>query len=120
MRKAIHIECAEEGVTHLHKLVEVATCRKLISMIWGKQVKLSSVISSRKKGRRSSGEQQESSNLELDKARSYAVRHTNYNASLSTTGLVGIYDLDKEVEVYSVTDPTEIVSTYTLRAVSSQ
>ena len=115
-RKAIHIECAEEDVNHLQTLVEIAKRRNLIAAMWGKQVKLSNVVKTKKKGkRRAGGKDQETSAHELDKARSYAVRHTNYNASMTTAGIIGIYDLDKEVEVFSESDSSKKVGTYSLR-----
>ena len=52
---------------------------------------------------------------ELITARSYAVRHTNYNASMITAGTIGICDLDKEVKVFSGSDATTEVGTYSLR-----
>ena len=115
-RKAIHIECAADLVKHLQRLVEIAKRRNVVAMIWGKQVKLSNVVTSKKKGKRRGGAQaQETSAHELDKHRSYAVRHTNYNASMSTTGLIGICDLDKEVDVFGVGKSTPAIGSYSLR-----
>ena len=51
-RKAIHIECVEEDVNHLQTLVEIAKRRNLIAAMWGKQVKLSNVVKTKKKGKR--------------------------------------------------------------------
>ena len=116
MRKAIHIECAEENVNHLQTLVEIAKRRNLIAAKWGKQVKLSNVAKTKKKGKRcAGGKDQETSAHELDKARSYAVRHTNSNASMITLGIIGIHDIDKEVKVFSESDATKEVGTYSLR-----
>ena len=61
------------------------------------------------------GKDQETSAHELDKARSYVVQHTNYNASMITSGIIGIYDIDKEVKVFSESDATKEVGTYSLR-----
>ena len=109
-RKAIHIECAEEEVNYLQTLVKIAKRRNLITAMWGKQVKLSNVVKTKKKGkRRMGGKDQETSAQELDKARSYAVRHTSYNTSMTTTGIIGIYNLDKEVEVFSESDSSKKV-----------
>ena len=46
------------------------------------------------------GKGQETSTHELDKAKRYAVRHTNYNARITTADIIGIYDLNKEVKVF--------------------
>ena len=116
-RKAIHIECAEENVQHLQTLVEIAKRQNLVAAQRGKQVKLSNVAKTKKKGKRRGGDKdQETSAHELDKARSYAVRHTNYNASMTMAGNMGIYDIDKEIKMYSESDHTKEVGTYTLRS----
>ena len=111
-RKAIHIECADEDVHHLQILVVIAKRRNLVAAVWGKQVKLSSVVRTKKKGeRRGGGKDQKTSAHELDKARSYAVRHTNCNASMITAEIIGIYDLDKEIKMFSGSDATTEVGT---------
>ena len=93
---------------HLQTLVEIAKRRNLVAAQWGKHVKLSNAVKTKKKGkRRGGGKDQETSAHELDKARSYTVRHTNYNASMTTAGICGIYDIDKEVKVYSENDDTK-------------
>jgi hypothetical protein len=115
-RKAIHIECTEEDVNHLQTLVEIAKRRNLITAMWGNQVKLSNVAKTKQKGkRRMGGKDQETSAHELAKARSYAVQHTNYNTSMTTKGAIGIYELDKEVKVFSESDVMKEVGTYSLR-----
>ena len=64
-------------------------------VMWGKHVKLSNVVKTKKKGkRRVGGKDQEISAHELDKVRSYAVRNTNYNVSMTTAGIIDIYDLE--------------------------
>ena len=67
-----------------------------MAAVWGKQVKLSNAVRTKKKGkRRGGGKDQETSAHKIDKARSYAVRHTHYNASMITAGIIGIYDLTR-------------------------
>ena len=84
--------------------------------MWGKHAKLINVVKTKKRGKRCvGGKDQETSAHELDKARSYAVQHTNYNASMTTAGIIGIYDLDKEVEFFSESDSSKKVGTYSLR-----
>ena len=43
------------------------------------------------------------------------MRHTNYNANMTTVGIIGIYDLDKEVKVFSESDAMKEVGMYSLR-----
>ena len=47
--------------------------------------------------------------------RSCAVQHTNYNTDMATTGIIGIYDLDKEVNLFSERMTTTKMGTYFLR-----
>ena len=59
-------------------LVEIAKRRNRVVTMWGNQVKLNHVAKTKKKGKmRVGGKGQETSAHQLDKARSYDVRHTN-------------------------------------------
>ena len=48
---------------------------------------------------------------------SYVRKHINYQANSRYDGIRGILNLDKEFEVESVTDPTKVAATVTLRAI---
>ena len=60
-RKGIHIECAEEDVNHLWTLVVIDKRRNLVAAVWGKQVKLSNVVKTKKR-EEEAWERQESEN----------------------------------------------------------
>ena len=53
----------------------------------------------------------------LDRYRSYCIKHIDYNASTTYKGLVGVFDIDKTVDIYSITNGMEIVGTMNLRSV---
>ena len=89
--------------------------RNLVAAMWSKQVNLNNVTQTKKKWKRhAGGKDQETSAHELDKARSYAVQHTNYTTNMPTAGIIGIYHLDKEVKLFSESDVMEEVDTYSL------
>ena len=120
-RKAIHIERAEEDVNHLLMLVVISKRHNLMAAVLDNQVKLSNIVKARQKGeRRGRGKDQETSAHELDKVRNYAVWHTNYNISTTTVGIIGIYDLVKEVKIFSESDSTSEVVTYYVKGRSTQ
>jgi hypothetical protein len=112
----IHIECAEEDANHLQTLVVIVKRRNFIVAVWDKQVKLSNAVKTKKKGKkRGGGRDQETSAHKIDKARSYAVQHTHYNVSMTTTEIIEIYNLDKEVKVSSESDVKTEVGAYFLK-----
>ena len=53
----------------------------------------------------------------LDKHKSFAMKHINYEASMVSTGIVGICDVDKKMDIMSVTDPDQKRGEMNLRAV---
>ena len=62
----------------------IAKRRNLAAAVLGKQVNLSNIVTEKKGKKRGGGTDQETSAHKLDKARSYAVQHTNYNTSMTT------------------------------------
>ena len=53
----------------------------------------------------------------MDRYRSYCINHIDYNASTTYKGVIGVFDIDKRVDIYSVTDIEEVVGTMNLRSV---
>ena len=54
---------------------------------------------------------------QLERYRSYCIKHIDYNASMNYKGVIGVFDIDKRVDIYSVTDIAEVVGTMNLRSV---
>ena len=105
-RKAIHVMCDIEEIRAVQALFEVAKAQKMVETLWGKNVRISKVIPS--KGRRRRGQVvEEVSSYTLDANKSYAMKHINYEASMVSTGIRGIVDVDKKMDIMSVTDPQE-------------
>ena len=117
-RKAFHIECAQSEVKQLQTLFEIAKKMKIVETFWGPEVKLSNVITKKKKSRRrGKNQEQDTGHAELDAHRSYAIRHIDYQASMTYRGINGIFDIDKLVNVFSVSEPSKIVGKINLRGV---
>ena len=50
---------------------------------------------------------EEASSYTLNANRSYAIRHICYHASMVPKGITGIFDVNKMMDVMSVTNPQE-------------
>ena len=58
------------------------------------------------KGRRRRGQNvEEAGSHVLERHKSFAMRHIDYEASMVAAGIVGIYDVDKTVNIMPVTEP---------------
>ena len=69
-------------------------------------------------GRKRRGQKpEEVSAYTLNANKSYAIRHICYHASMTSKGIVGIFDVDNKVDVMSVTNPQERVGECSLRDV---
>jgi hypothetical protein len=47
----------------------------------------------------------------------FSRKHINYEANTIISGLHGIFDVDKAIPIFSVTDPTKVAGMLTLRLV---
>ena len=93
-------------------LADVAKCRDLVKTFWGPEVKLSKVIVKQRKTKRRGEEPvEDTGHQQLDRYRSYCIKHIDYNASMTYKGVIGVFDIDKRVDIYSVTDIAEVVGT---------
>jgi hypothetical protein len=113
-RKALHVETLSEDVKTIQDLVTTAKKHELVNKYWGNEARLSNVIVKAKKNRRRGDEEEDTSQLLLDKFRSYCIGHIDYQASMTYKGLNGVFDVDRTVNVYSVTDTTKVVGTINL------
>ena len=53
----------------------------------------------------------------LDRYRSFCIKHIDYQASMAYKGLTGVFDTDKTVEIYSVSNAHDVVGYMNLRTV---
>jgi hypothetical protein len=116
-RKALHVETSSEDVKTIQEFVTTAKKHQLVNKYWGDEVRLSNVIIKAKKNRRRGDDEEDTSQLMLDKFRSYCIGHIDYQASMTYKGLDGAFDVDRTVNVYSVTDISKVVGTINLRIV---
>jgi hypothetical protein len=112
MRKTLTVEADESKVEMLQYWVETAKNRKIFEKYWGHKVKVMAVLDNR--GKRKGGHQTQTK-VDMAAAAAFARRHVNYHSSTRMDGIRGIIHLDKEVEFYSVTEPTKVMGTITLR-----
>ena len=88
----------------------------MVEALWGKNARVSKVVATQ--GRRRRGQKpEEVSAYTLNANKSYAIRHICYHASMTSKGIVGIFDVDKKIDVMSVTNPQEKVGECNLRDV---
>ena len=100
-------------VGRVQSLLEVAKDKKMVVSLWGKDARVSKVVPTQ--GRRRRGQKpEEVSAYTLNANKSYAIRHICYHASMLSKGIVGIFDVDKKVDIMSVTNPQERVGSCNL------
>ena len=88
----------------------------MVDALWGKNTRVSKMVPTQ--GRRRRGQKpEEVSAYTLNANKSYAIRHICYHASMLSKGVVGIFDVDKKVEIMSVTNLQERVGSCNLRDV---
>ena len=81
-------------------LADVAKCRDLITTFWGPEVKLSKVIVKQRKTKRRGGEPvEDTGHQKLDRYISYCIKHIDYNAIMTYKSVIGIFDIDKRVDI---------------------
>ena len=99
-------------------LADVAKRRELVKTFWEPEVKLSKVIFKQKKTKRRGEEPMEDTgHHHLDRYRSYCIKHIDFNAIMTYKGVIGVFDIDKRVDIYSVTDIAKVVGTMNLHSV---
>ena len=78
-------------------MVDVAKRRNLVKTFWGPEVKSSKVIVKQKKTK-SWGEElvEDTSHHQLDRFRSYCIKHIDYNTSMTYKGVIGVFNIDKK------------------------
>ena len=97
----------------VQELVDVAKCCDLVKTLWGPEVQLSKVIVKQRKTKRRGEEPvEDTGHKKLDRYRSYCIKHIDYNASMTYKGVIGVFDINKRVDIYSVTDIAEVVRNY--------
>ena len=99
-------------------LADFAKRHDLVKTFWGPEVKLSKVIVKQRKTKRRGEEPvEDTGHQQLDRYRSYCIKHIDYNASMTYKGVIRVFDIDKRVDIYSVTDIAEVVGTMNLCSV---
>ena len=99
-------------------LADVAKRRDVVKTFWGAEVKLSKVVVKQKKTKRRGEETvEDTGHHQLDRYRSYCIKHIDYNASMTYKGVIGVFGINERVDIYYVTDIAEVVGTMNLCSV---
>ena len=81
-------------------LADVAKRRDLLKTFWGLEVKLSKVIVKLKNTKRRGDEPvEDTGHQQLDRYRSYCIKNIDYNASMTYKGVIGVFEIDKRVDI---------------------
>ena len=112
MRKVLTVEADDGEVEMIQYLVEIAKNRRLFEKYWGFKARVTAVLDNR--GRKK-GDHRTQQMVDMAAVASYSRKHINYMASTRMDGIRGIFHLDKKVDFFSVTDPTQKVGDATLR-----
>ena len=75
------------------------------------------IVKQRKTKKRGEEPVEDTGHQRLYRYRSYCIKHIDYNASMTYKGVIGVFDIDKRFDIYSVTDIAEVVGTMNLRSV---
>ena len=75
------------------------------------------IIKQKKTKRRGEEPVEDTGHQHLDRYRSYCIKHIDYNASMTYKGVIGVFGINKRVDIYYVIDIMEVVGTMNLRSV---
>ena len=89
----MHLECAITDKEMIEDLCKLAKSQTLFTRHWGKKVRVRVM------------KDKDDAKVDLRAMASMANQHINYHASMIYDGLTGITELDRPVNVYSVTNP---------------
>lgn len=110
-RKALHVTSDAKHVKHLQALMQIAKDRNLVEPMWGKQVRPSNAIVTKRE------DKDRTRSWQITNVKSYTKRHVNYHASMTSVGFPGVWDLDREIPFYNVAHPEQIEGYLNLRLV---
>jgi hypothetical protein len=115
LRKTLHVIVKAEEVQYMQDLFTIAKDTEILTKFYGPNARVVMVFDRQRTKR---GEiKADLSKYDMAAVASYVRKHINYQANSRYDGIRGILNLDKEFEVESVTDPTKVVATVTLRAI---
>jgi hypothetical protein len=113
LRKTLHVIVESEKVQYMQELFTYSKDLGILARYMGSKAR-AVIIAEDKKSRR--GEPTaDLSKYDMSSVATYARNHINYQASTCYDGIRGILDIDKTFPIQSVTDPTEVVGTVSLR-----
>jgi hypothetical protein len=112
MWNTITIEADEDGIEMIQYLTEITKNRRIFQKYWGHKVKVTAVLDNHQKRKGSHQTQQKE---DMAAVVSYSRKHINYMNCTRMDGIRGVFNLDKQVTIYSVTEPSKAIGNVSLR-----
>jgi hypothetical protein len=118
-RKCLHGEVEESEVPFVHSLVEEVKSRGILAKYFGPMARLAVILEAKwGGGGRSSGDRQQShKKVGMAAMVCFSRKHINYQANTSISGLRGIFNVDKAIPIFSVSDPSKTAGVMSLRRI---
>jgi len=104
-RKVFHLECDRQVCTDMKRLIQFAKEFKLVRKMWGRHAHISETV------------EKTSPQSDIKRLVKVAMRHTNYQCSMTLESIAGITDLDGAAPMYDEEDGEMILGVYSLRTV---
>ncbi len=104
-RKVYHIECDRQVRSDMKRLIQYAKEFKLVQKMWGHHAHLSKTVDLT------------SPQSDIKRLVEVAMRHTNYQCSMTLESITGITDLDGTTPMYDEEDGSSILGVFSLRTV---
>jgi hypothetical protein len=115
LRKTLHVVVKAEEVQYMQELFTIAKDTQILTKYYGPNARVVMIYDGQRSKRGES--KADLSKYDMAAVASYVCKHINYQANSRYDGIRGILNLDKEFEVESVSDPTKVVATVTLRSI---
>ena len=115
-RKTVHIDVRAEDVAYIHELVNIAKDYGIVGKYFGSAAKAAIVVEKQGKGKKGENEM-DMAKYDLAAIASFSKHHVNYQKNTLYDGVRGIVDLDRLFDIWSVTEPRELIARVSLRTI---
>eukprot|EP00956_Cyclotella_meneghiniana_P026325 scaffold56619_cov40-Cyclotella_meneghiniana.AAC.2 len=101
---------------HMHELVNIAKDYGIVGKYFGSAAKAAIVVEKQGKGKKGENEM-DMAKYDLAAIASFSKHHVNYQKNTLYDGVKGIVDLDRLFDIWSVTEPRELIARVSLRTI---
>lgn len=115
LRKTLHVVVTVDEVEYMQELFTIAKSTGILKKYYGPNARVVLIFDGKrtKKG----DTKADSSKYDMAAVASYVRKHINYQANSRYDGIRGVFNLDKEFLLRSVSDPSKVVATVSLRSI---